>query len=379
MPRPEGKPFAIPKLMVWEAWRQVMANKGAPGVDGQDLDAFEADLEDNLYKIWNRMSSGTWFPPPVRAVEIPKPHGGGVRMLGVPTTDIDNDFALGSANATSAATAQAARLAALAQATYPDYWPETIRRADQAQQPRWASLKSPPPLARTLPPSMQTSGLIGHFRAPKNSDVRLWGEISPAALRAFQPAKLGSLGVSVRLCVGADSECVPCLCGVLDGGVVARCAVVGLEIGGIDVARRDHEQSRRRGSRRTEQRDPVWRATHIYPGCQRVHGRRPQCWFAREVGLGRDRHTKRAGAPGCGDLWQRSGFGGRQSVGLWVMAEAPIGQELHRLEPVLKGDSGRAEQEVIDGPIESEPGHQGAVIMDWGPAVADDAVHVRWR
>ena len=85
MPRPEGKPFAIPKLMVWEAWRQVLANKGAPGVDGQDLDAFEADLEDNLYKIWNRMSSGTWFPPPVRAVEIPKPHGGGVRMLGVPT------------------------------------------------------------------------------------------------------------------------------------------------------------------------------------------------------------------------------------------------------------------------------------------------------
>ena len=68
-----------------EAWRQVLANKGAPGVDGQDLDAFEADLVDNLYKIWNRMSSGTWSPPPVRAVEIPKPHGGGVRMLGVPT------------------------------------------------------------------------------------------------------------------------------------------------------------------------------------------------------------------------------------------------------------------------------------------------------
>ena len=85
MPRPEEKPFAIPKLMVWEAWRQVKANKGAPGVDGQELDEFEADLEDNLYKIWNRMSSGSWFPPPVRAVEIPKPHGGGVRMLGVPT------------------------------------------------------------------------------------------------------------------------------------------------------------------------------------------------------------------------------------------------------------------------------------------------------
>jgi RNA-directed DNA polymerase len=85
MPRSEDKPFAIPELMVWEAWRQVKANKGAPGVDSQDLDAFEADLEGNLYKIWNRMSSGTWFPPPVRAVEIPKPHGGGVRMLGVPT------------------------------------------------------------------------------------------------------------------------------------------------------------------------------------------------------------------------------------------------------------------------------------------------------
>src|SRR5580658_10239218 len=85
MPRPEVKSFAIPKLMVWEAWRQVRANKGAPGVDGQDLEQFEADLRGNLYKIWNRMSSGTWFPPPVLAVEIPKPHGGGVRVLGVPT------------------------------------------------------------------------------------------------------------------------------------------------------------------------------------------------------------------------------------------------------------------------------------------------------
>ena len=82
---PKDKSFAIPKQMVWEAWRQVKANKGAPGVDGQDLDEFEADLRDNLYKIWNRMSSGTYFPPPVRAVEIPKPHGGGVRVLGVPT------------------------------------------------------------------------------------------------------------------------------------------------------------------------------------------------------------------------------------------------------------------------------------------------------
>jgi group II intron reverse transcriptase/maturase len=85
MPLPQDKPFAIPKLMVWEAWRQVKANRGAPGVDGEDLEAFEADLEGNLYKIWNRMSSGTYFPPPVRAVEIPKPHSPGTRMLGVPT------------------------------------------------------------------------------------------------------------------------------------------------------------------------------------------------------------------------------------------------------------------------------------------------------
>jgi group II intron reverse transcriptase/maturase len=85
MPKPEAKPFAIPKSMVWEAWRRVKANKGAPGVDGQDLDQFEADVGNNLYKVWNRMSSGSYFPPPVRAVEIPKPHGDGVRMLGVPT------------------------------------------------------------------------------------------------------------------------------------------------------------------------------------------------------------------------------------------------------------------------------------------------------
>jgi RNA-directed DNA polymerase len=81
----QDKPFAIPKLLVWEAWRQVKVNKGAPGVDRQSLEQFEADLKGNLYRIWNRMSSGTWFPPPVRAVEIPKPHGGGVRVLGVPT------------------------------------------------------------------------------------------------------------------------------------------------------------------------------------------------------------------------------------------------------------------------------------------------------
>src|SRR6266852_2249641 len=81
----EGKPFGIPKQLVWEAYKRVKANKGAPGMDGQSLAEFEADLRNNLYKIWNRMASGTYFPPPVRAVEIPKPHGGGVRILGVPT------------------------------------------------------------------------------------------------------------------------------------------------------------------------------------------------------------------------------------------------------------------------------------------------------
>ena len=85
MPKPEAKPLAIPTSMVWEAWRRVKANKGAPGVDGQDLEEFEADRRGNLYKIWNRMSSGSYFPPPVLAVEIPKPHGGGVRVLGVST------------------------------------------------------------------------------------------------------------------------------------------------------------------------------------------------------------------------------------------------------------------------------------------------------
>ena len=85
MPKPQDKPFAIPRSMVWEAYRRVAANKGAAGVDGQAVEEFEADLRDNLYVIWNRMSSGSYFPPPVRAVEIPKPHGGGVRTLGVPT------------------------------------------------------------------------------------------------------------------------------------------------------------------------------------------------------------------------------------------------------------------------------------------------------
>ena len=80
-----GKPFEISKWEVQDAWEKVKANKGAPGVDEVTLAEFGADLKGNLYKIWNRMSSGSYFPPPVKAVEIPKPHGAGTRMLGVPT------------------------------------------------------------------------------------------------------------------------------------------------------------------------------------------------------------------------------------------------------------------------------------------------------
>jgi RNA-directed DNA polymerase len=83
--KPRPKPFAISKQVVWEAYRRVKANDGAGGVDGQSLQEFEQELKNNLYKLWNRMSSGTYFPPPVRAVEIPKKSGTGVRMLGVPT------------------------------------------------------------------------------------------------------------------------------------------------------------------------------------------------------------------------------------------------------------------------------------------------------
>ena len=83
--RSPGKPFDISKQAVVGAFEKVRANKGAPGVDQVSLDEFEEDLKGNLYKIWNRMSSGTYFPPPVRAVQIPKGSGGGVRVLGVPT------------------------------------------------------------------------------------------------------------------------------------------------------------------------------------------------------------------------------------------------------------------------------------------------------
>ncbi len=80
----KAKPFDIPKREVWEAFKKVKANRGAAGVDGQSIAEFEAGLADNLYKLWNRLSSGTYFPPPVRAVDIPK-RDGGSRTLGVPT------------------------------------------------------------------------------------------------------------------------------------------------------------------------------------------------------------------------------------------------------------------------------------------------------
>lgn len=81
----EAKPFCIPKRAVWEAYKRVRANRGAAGVDGQSIADFEKDLSNNLYRIWNRMTSGSYFPPPVRRVEIPKDNGAGVRLLGVPT------------------------------------------------------------------------------------------------------------------------------------------------------------------------------------------------------------------------------------------------------------------------------------------------------
>ena len=80
----KAKPFDISKKVVLEAWKQVKANKGSAGIDDQTIEDFEKDLKDNLYKIWNRMSSGSYFPPPVRAVDIEK-KGGGQRRLGVPT------------------------------------------------------------------------------------------------------------------------------------------------------------------------------------------------------------------------------------------------------------------------------------------------------
>lgn len=83
-PVKSAKSFDIPKRLIWESYQSVKANGGAAGVDGVSLKSFERNLSRNLYKIWNRMSSGSYFPPPVRRVEIPK-KSGGTRALGVPT------------------------------------------------------------------------------------------------------------------------------------------------------------------------------------------------------------------------------------------------------------------------------------------------------
>src|SRR5262249_50427772 len=81
-PRLPGKSHDISKRLIWDAWLKVKSNGGAAGADGVTIVQFEVRLQDNLYKLWNRMSSGSYFPGPVRAVEIPKK--GGTRVLGIP-------------------------------------------------------------------------------------------------------------------------------------------------------------------------------------------------------------------------------------------------------------------------------------------------------
>jgi RNA-directed DNA polymerase len=81
---PKPKSFEISKRAVWEAYRRVKDNRGGAGVDEQSMTEFEEDLQGNLYRLWNRLSAGSYFPPPVRAVEIPK-RDGSLRVLGVPT------------------------------------------------------------------------------------------------------------------------------------------------------------------------------------------------------------------------------------------------------------------------------------------------------
>ncbi len=78
------KPFNIPKALIWEAFKKVKENCGAAGIDHESIEQFEHDLKGNLYKLWNRLCSGSYFPSPVKGVPIPK-KSGGVRMLGIPT------------------------------------------------------------------------------------------------------------------------------------------------------------------------------------------------------------------------------------------------------------------------------------------------------
>ena len=109
-PECRTKPFEITKRQVFEAYERVRANRGGAGVDRQSIKDFEANLPDNLYKLWNRMASGSYHPPPVRRVEIPKGNGA-LRALGIPTVsdriahmvvkeaigpDIDREFHLDS-------------------------------------------------------------------------------------------------------------------------------------------------------------------------------------------------------------------------------------------------------------------------------------------
>lgn len=79
-----ARSFDISKQLVWQAYKQVKANKGAAGIDGETMEDFDRNLKGNLYKLWNRMSSGSYFPPAVKAVEIPK-RSGGTRTLGIPS------------------------------------------------------------------------------------------------------------------------------------------------------------------------------------------------------------------------------------------------------------------------------------------------------
>lgn len=82
----EVKPFKIESNLISEAWSYVKANKGSAGIDNVDIKKYESNLQKNLYKLWNRMSSGTYFPKPVKLVEIPKANGG-KRPLGIPTVE----------------------------------------------------------------------------------------------------------------------------------------------------------------------------------------------------------------------------------------------------------------------------------------------------
>src|SRR5262245_65062983 len=81
-PRLQSKSHDIPKRLIWDAWLKVRSKGGAAGADGVTIEQFETRLQDNLYRLWNRMSSGSYFPGPVWAVEIPKK--GGTRVLGIP-------------------------------------------------------------------------------------------------------------------------------------------------------------------------------------------------------------------------------------------------------------------------------------------------------